>query len=82
MQEQATPTYERARASLLSAFDLLTDKDLAVLLDVKPMTLLHWRRKGLGPDYVKLGGSIFYRRTAVVEWIAAQETVVDRAHKV
>lgn len=66
------------RVSLLSAFDLLTDSQLATLINVKEMTLLHWRREGKGPAFTKLGGTVFYRRSAVEAWIADQETSPGR----
>jgi helix-turn-helix protein len=34
-------------------------------------TIRGWRLAGIGPPYVRLGGLVRYRRSAVDEWIAA-----------
>ena len=59
-------------------FGLLTESELAVLIDVSPSTLAVWRMEQRGPDYTKLGRSIFYRRVDVEDWIAASVVVTKR----
>lgn len=52
--------------------DLLTSKQTAALLRIKPNTLEIWRSKGKGPEFIKLGDSqsapIRYLRSVVMEF--------------
>lgn len=41
-------------------------------LGVKPQTLRMWRHAGRGPDYVRLGNRVAYRRADLDAWIAAR----------
>lgn len=50
--------------------DLVTPDLLACTLGVAPQTLAGWRADKMGPGYVKLGKSVFYRRDALNDWIA------------
>jgi len=44
---------------------MLTEKQVAAMLNINPATLNNWRQQGKGPKYVKVGGSIRYRYTDV-----------------
>jgi predicted DNA-binding transcriptional regulator AlpA len=57
---------------------LLSEEELAMLLDVKTQTLQTWRVQKTGPDFVKLGKSVFYRKSDVEEWIAANVVATRR----
>lgn len=46
---------------------LLTDEQVGERLTVSPSTLRHWRSRGEGPPYVKLGGRLVRYRWADVE---------------
>lgn len=48
---------------------LLTQTELAAVLDVSPDTLREWRRLKQGPDYVKVGKSVMYREKDVMRWL-------------
>lgn len=54
--------------------DLMTNKEAATLLVIKPNTLEIWRHQGKGPPYLKLGdaaqSTVRYQRSAVVAWAA------------
>lgn len=67
-------------ASLIrkETFGLLTESELAVIIDVAPNTLAVWRMEQRGPDYTKLGRSIFYRRVDIEGWIAANVVATKR----
>jgi len=70
---------DNARAATLrSAIELFSEDDLAEVLDVKPPTLATWRAEEKGPDYVKLGKSVFYRKQDVLEWINANVVLTKR----
>ena len=62
-------TTEADRAERLrSSFALLSPADLAALVGVDERTLALWRAQEKGPDFVRLGRAIFYRRADVVAW--------------
>ena len=51
--------------------DVLTVAEVAELLRVKPLTVQRWHARGL--PYSKLGTVTRYRRSAVLDWVAANE---------
>lgn len=62
----------------ITRLGLLSEEELAGVIDVKPHTLAVWRSEGRGPDYTRLGKSVFYRQSDVEEWIAANVVVTKR----
>lgn len=52
--------------------ELLDAAQAADLLRQRPQTLATWRCEGRGPEYVKVGRSVFYRRQAISTWLAGQ----------
>lgn len=48
---------------------LLTEWQMSVLLNVSVRTAQDWRRRGVGPDFVKLEKSVRYRRDILLKWI-------------
>ena len=68
------PRAERLR----DAFALLSEADLGALIGVDPRTLTVWRCQKRGPDVVKLGRAIFYRRADIDAWIALNVAQMDR----
>lgn len=48
---------------------LLTNKDAAALLGLKPNTLDIWRIQGKGPIYRKVGRSVRYAESDVTDWL-------------
>ena len=59
---------------------LLSEDDLCVMLGVRLQTLQTWRSNKVGPDYVKLGKSVFYRADDVREWAALNVVATRRAN--
>lgn len=53
--------------------EYLTDKELAEELGVSTRTLERWRRLREGPPLTKIGKKVAYRRSAVSDWLAANE---------
>lgn len=49
---------------------LLIETDAAAYLALSPRTLQMWRRKGGGPEFVKLGSAVRYDREALDRYIA------------
>lgn len=54
------------------AFDLLTEKEAADLLTVTDRTMRAWRYSGSGPDFIKLGAIVRYRREALESWLQSR----------
>ena len=49
---------------------LLTETQVAELLQIKPATLKRWRWSGIGPTFCKIGGSVRYKRSELERFIA------------
>lgn len=53
--------------------ELLTQEQVAELLQIHPGTLENWRMRGEGPQFIKLGNKrrspIRYWRDAVEDWL-------------
>lgn len=52
---------------------LLSQAEVCELMQVSAATLYRMRRSGAGPAWVKLGGTIRYRHSAVLEYLANAE---------
>jgi predicted DNA-binding transcriptional regulator AlpA len=56
--------------------ELLTTKDAAQLLSLRPDTLARWRWRGIGPEFVRVGGrAVRYPATALADWLRSQRAV-------
>jgi hypothetical protein len=57
---------------------LLTVREVSDLLRVVPLTLARWRNDkesgNRGPDYVRVGQRILYRRSVVYAWLKARDS--------
>jgi hypothetical protein len=51
--------------------DLLVTTEAAKRLGVAPQTLSRWRCEGRGPDYLKVGGKVFYARSDLDAFLVA-----------
>ena len=49
--------------------EIIPDAQFADEVGVTDRTTREWRERGIGPDYMKIGKSIFYRRSAIAAWI-------------
>ena len=58
---------------------LLKEKDVAELIDVHQVTLSVWRRSGQGPEYIKIGKNVRYRRSAIEKWLEDRTITPRRA---
>lgn len=56
----------------------LTTAELAGLLQVPVPTVRAWRHNGTGPEGVRLGRHVRYRRDAVNAWLEASERAQRR----
>jgi predicted DNA-binding transcriptional regulator AlpA len=65
---------EEAAAKTGSGFErLLTATDAANLLRLSPSWLAKARMRGDGPAYVKLGRSIRYTETGILQWMRSRQ---------
>lgn len=51
--------------------DYLSKNDAAAALGIHPFTLKRWRMRGYGPQGVKVGGRLRYRRSDIETWLAS-----------
>ncbi len=47
----------------------LDSRAAAERLQVSPYTIKSWRRKGVGPGYVKIGGRFYYTEKQLEEYL-------------
>jgi hypothetical protein len=66
-------------AYLRDKFDILSPEDLAAMIGVDTRTLAVWRAQKRGPDAVRAGRAVFYRRNDIDEWLALNVVPMDRA---
>jgi predicted DNA-binding transcriptional regulator AlpA len=55
--------------TLRQKLEIVTPKELALMLDVSHHTIDSWRKKGDGPSYCRLGRNVYYRLQDVQGWI-------------
>ncbi len=51
--------------------ELYDPKTTAQYIKLAPSTLANWRCAGRGPKYIKLGGRVLYRKSAVDAYLDA-----------
>ena len=77
MQETMNAKESRdASRTLLGGW--ISRTDLAQELEISEGTLRRWATERWGPPCVRAGRKVFYRRSAVVEWLEDQEAVNQR----
>jgi excisionase family DNA binding protein len=60
---------------------LLTTKEAAEFLRLKPHTLENMRSEGKGPIFMKLGGRVFYHRADLKTWLKESRRRSSRGEK-
>ncbi len=56
-------------AALAERLDCFTEEQLVLLSNTKASTLEAWRKRGLGPSYIRFGRTYLYPRAAVGEFL-------------
>lgn len=64
---------QTAKLEFLRKKPLLSSADVANLYGIPTATLATWRSRGMGPDYTKAEGSVFYTHQQIERWIAKNE---------
>ena len=59
--------------------DLLEESDYAAERGVSLRTVQRERAQRIGPPFIKLGRTIYYRPAAIEAWLLAQEQAQPRA---
>ena len=52
--------------------ELIPSNETAKALHVEAQTLVTWRTRGEGPDFIKIGRAVYYRRADIAEWLGNQ----------
>jgi hypothetical protein len=55
--------------------DLMSEEETAAEVGKTVRTLRQWRKRGVGPPYVRIGRTVKYRRPALVEHYRQREIV-------
>ena len=55
---------------LLDRLDTISESEAAKRLNVRPVTMRDWRRKGMGPPFYRCGRLVRYLPSEVAEWLA------------
>lgn len=71
---------EEKRQNIARALGFLTVSELAILAGVKESTLEAWRKRNVGPVYVRLGNEPLYPLTGVRDFLVQSTKVVGRRH--
>lgn len=50
----------------------LNPREAAERLGVAPYTIRSWRRKGVGPEYTKIGGRFYYTTKQLDDYLRSQ----------
>lgn len=53
---------------MADSLDCIVEQDFELLADVTPNTSEAWRKRGLGPAYLRLGNRVFYPRAAIAKY--------------
>lgn len=69
----------RPGVDLRARLGLISQEELATMLEVSTDTLREWRRLKQGPDFVRTGKAVMYRETDVQEWLKRNVVPVVRA---
>jgi predicted DNA-binding transcriptional regulator AlpA len=64
----------RALIKLGIADPLLSQAEVCQILHLSPSTLARMRKEGSGPEWLRVGGSIRYQKSAVIAFIARSQT--------
>ncbi len=61
--------------------DLISEKDYAAKRGVSLRTAQRERSLRVGPPFIKLGRTIYYRPEAIDDWLRSKEQVQPRSHQ-
>ena len=53
---------------------LLSEKEAAPELHVKPQTMSAWRNRGVGPEFIRIGKLIFYTPSQLRAYVQSRVT--------
>ena len=59
----------------------LTHEEAALRLGVGKSTLARMRMQGTGPEYLKIGGRVWYEPAEIVDWLGKQRRTQTDQHR-
>jgi len=65
---------ERRKPESIANLRLLTPKEVAEILAVKPGTLYAWISKGVNIPHLKIQGVVRFEQPAVMDWLESKKT--------
>ena len=74
----AVPTASAQRRELARRLDCLLDEEVQELAMVTDGTLEAWRKRGIGPPYVRFGNAYLYPRSGAAAFLAARQAARER----
>lgn len=54
---------------MADSLDCLIEEDFQLLAKATPITVESWRKRGVGPGYIRLGNRYLYPRKAVAKYL-------------
>ncbi|MEB0170441.1 hypothetical protein QN389_25440, partial [Pseudomonas sp. CCC4.4] len=78
--QEATVSNEEKRQHIARALGFLTASELAILAGVKESTLEAWRKRRVGPTYVRLGNEPLYPLEGIRDFLVQATRVPGRRH--
>ena len=81
MAAMEAPEVTQSVANPLLGDEFLTPDALARELGKSPRTLARWNVLRCGPPKIRVGRSVYYRRTSVRQWLESREEIQARAKK-
>lgn len=55
--------------TLAERFDCITETDLMLLAKATAATVETWRKRGIGPSYIRIGNRVLYPCSSVAEYM-------------
>ncbi len=52
--------------------NLVMTKEASQILGLAKSTLEHWRVEGRGPDFIKFGNKVYYKRDQLQSWLTSR----------
>lgn len=70
MHSTAQPADHARLQALADSLDCLTEEDLQLFAAITPCTAEAWRKRRIGPAFIRIGNRVLYPRKAVADHLA------------
>ena len=58
---------------LADSLNCITEADLQLLAEITPSTSEAWRKRGQGPEYIRIGNRVLYPHKAVADYMESRK---------